>query len=383
MLALVAAFALADLLRGHVFTGFPWALFGHLALDTPVEQLGALVGGYGLGAFVLALAALPLAWPRAGTALALALLAGAVLWGQARQTMPIAGAPGGVVRIVQPDIQQSLKWDPDQARATFDLLLDLSASAPQGEAPAVAIWPETAVPFLLQEGSGAAAAMGALPLPIAAGWQRVEGERAWNSLSVFGPGGRIDQTYDKVHLVPFGEYVPYGDLAYRLFGIRAFAAQQGFGYSPGTEARLIDFGPGLGRARPLICYEAIFPEELATAERPGWLLQVTNDAWFGTLTGPYQHFAMARLRAIEQGLPLVRAANTGISAVVTATGQIAPDTLGRPAHLGLGERGVLDAALPGALPPTTYARLGDMPLLVLLLVAVTLAGSFGSYRNKT
>ncbi len=381
LLALVATLALADLARGHVFTGFPWALFGHLALDTPVEQLGALVGGYGLGALVLALAALPLAWPRTGTALAVALLAGAILWGQARQSMPVADAPGGIVRLVQPDIQQSLKWDPDEARATFDLLLALSTSPPQGDAPVLAIWPETAVPFLLQEGSGAAAAMGALPLPIAAGWQRVEGERAWNSLSIFGPGGSIDQTYDKVHLVPFGEYVPYGDLAWRLFGIRAFAAQQGFGYSPGTEARLIDFGPGLGRARPLICYEAIFPAEVATTEHPGWLVQVTNDAWFGTLTGPYQHFAMARLRAIEQGLPLVRAANTGISAVVTATGQIAHDTTGAPAHLGLGQRGIIDAALPGALPAPPYARHGDLPLLPLLLAALAGAGMAGRRKG--
>ncbi|MBL9048401.1 MAG: apolipoprotein N-acyltransferase, partial [Tabrizicola sp.] len=135
------------------------------------------------------------------------------------------------------------------------------------------------------------------------------------------------------------------------------------------------------KARPLICYEAIFPEEIGTAERPGWLLQITNDAWFGTLTGPWQHFAQARLRAIEQGLPLVRVANTGVSAVITATGQVAADLSGSPALLGMGRRGVIDAALPGALPPPPYARMGDLPLLVLLLAGLALALVLGRRRD--
>ncbi|NGM44912.1 apolipoprotein N-acyltransferase [Rhodobacter sp. SGA-6-6] len=373
LLALVTALALADLLRGHVFTGFPWALFGHIPLDTPAEQLGALVGGYGMGAVVLALAALPLAWPRAGTVGALAAIAAVLVWGHARQGLEAAPPPGGVVRLVQPAVVQSLKWDPDEARATFDGLLELTVAPPQGAVPDLAIWPETAVPFLLAEGEGAALAMGSLGLPVAAGYQRVEGERAWNSLALFGLGGSIGQSYDKIHLVPFGEYIPFGDLAFRLFGLRAFAAQQGFGYTAGEEARLVDFGPGLGPARVLICYEAIFPGEVGTPDRPGWLLQVTNDAWFGTLTGPYQHFALARLRAIEQGLPLVRVANTGISAVVTATGQLAPDTAGVPARMGMGARGTVDAALPGALPPPPYARSGDLPLLLMLLAGLAFA----------
>lgn len=374
LLALVTALALADLLRGHVFTGFPWALFGHIPLDTPAEQLAALVGGYGMGALVLVLAALPLAWPRAGTAGALAAVAAILFWGHARQELETGPPPGGVVRLVQPAVVQSLKWDPQEARATFDGLLELTVILPEGAAPDLAIWPETAVPFLLTEGEGAALAMGSLGLPVAAGYQRVEGERAWNSLAIFGPGGSIGQSYDKIHLVPFGEYIPFGDLVFRLFGLRAFAAQQGFGYTAGEKARLVDFGPGLGPARVLICYEAIFPEEVGTPDRPFWLVQVTNDAWFGTRTGPYQHFALARLRAIEQGLPLVRAANTGISAVVTATGQVATDTTGAPALLGMGARGVVDAALPGALPPPLYVRTGDLPLLLMLLAGLGLAG---------
>lgn len=379
LVALVCSFALADLARGHILTGFPWALFGHLALDTPAEQWAALIGGYGLGFVVLALAALPVAAPRAGTAAAFLLLIGAVLWGYQRQGLEAGPAPGGVVRIIQPAIAQSLKWDPVEARANFDILLNLSQTPSKGTAPDLALWPETAVPFLIEEGTGAALAIGSLPMPVAAGYQRVEGEgeRAWNSLAIFGPGGRISQNYDKIHLVPFGEYIPFGDLVFRLTGLRAFAAQQGFGYTAGEAARLVDFGAGLGRARVLICYEAIFPEEFATAERPAWILQITNDAWFGTLTGPYQHFAQARLRAIEQGLPLVRVANTGVSAVVSATGQVVTDVSGAPAYADMGAQAVMDVALPGALPMPLYARMGDWPLLILLLAGLAAAGLRG------
>jgi apolipoprotein N-acyltransferase len=164
-----------------------------------------------------------------------------------------------------------------------------------------------------------------------------------------------------------------GDFMYRTFGLSAFAAEAGFSYSSGQGAQLMDFGPAFGIARPLICYEAIFPEEVATDQRPAWLLQVTNDAWFGTLTGPYQHFALARLRAIEQGLPLIRASNTGISAVIDARGQVAVDTTGAPAILGMEKAGVIDAALPPALAAPPYARFGDWPLVVLLIAGLMLA----------
>ncbi len=370
---LVLAFAAADLLRGHVFSGFPWALFGHIPLGTPAEQLGALVGGYGLGLAVLALAALPVASRWFGSVAMVAGVAAAVIWGTARQSVPDAGATAAVLRLVQPNIAQSIKWDPDTARANFDLLLDLTVTPPGGAAPSLAVWPETAVPFAIREGEGAAVAMGALGLPVAAGFQRSDGSRVWNSLAIFGPGGTVAQPYDKVHLVPFGEYLPSGDLLYDLFGLTAFAAEEGFSYTTGTEAKLMDFGPGFGIARPLICYEAIFPEEIGTGQRPEWLVQVTNDAWFGTLTGPYQHFAQGRLRAIEQGLPLVRASNTGISAVIDARGRIAVDTVGAPAMLGMGVAGVIDAALPPALPAPPYARLGDWPLTALLIAGLILA----------
>jgi apolipoprotein N-acyltransferase len=370
--ALVLALAAADLLRGHVFTGFPWSLFGHIPLGTPAEQLGALVGGYGMGLLVLALAALPVALRWFGGAAMLAAVLAAVFWGMSRQSIPDQGGTAAILRVVQPNIAQSIKWDPDVARQNFDRLLDLTVSPAKGPSPVLAVWPETSVPFLVREGEGAALVMGSLGLPVAAGFQRSDGNRVWNSLAIFGPGGTVEQAYDKIHLVPFGEYLPMGDLLYDLFGLNAFAAEEGFSYSTGTAAQLMDFGPGLGLARPLICYEAIFPEEVGTVHRPAWLLQVTNDAWFGTLTGPHQHFAQARLRAIEQGLPLVRASNTGISAVIDARGRVATDTNGEPAILGMGMAGVIDAPLPPALSMPPYARFGDWPLIALLIAGLIL-----------
>jgi apolipoprotein N-acyltransferase len=160
--------------------------------------------------------------------------------------------------------------------------------------------------------------------------------------------------------VPFGEYIPFGDLAYKWFGLRAFAAQEGASYSAGTGPKLLDFGPVMGRALPLICYEGIFPQDVnAAPARADWLLQVTNDAWFGTVSGPFQHADQARMRAIEQGLPLVRVANTGITAVYDARGQVL-------ASLAFGQEAHLDAALPGALPATPFFRWGEAPALVLL-----------------
>jgi apolipoprotein N-acyltransferase len=389
LLATALLIAAAEMLRSHVLTGFPWALIGHIWLETRIEQAAALVGAHGMTlATLLAGAGIALAGagrrPVAGLVVVLG-LAAAFGWGTHRLGLQAGPGPGGVVRVVQPAVAQSLKWDRDAARATFEGLLDLTA-APPGTglpAPALAVWPETAVPYLLSPGDGAALAMGSLGPAVVAGFQRMEGDAAWNSLALFGPGGTMTEVYDKVHLVPFGEYVPFGDLAYRWFGLRAFAAQLGAGYSAGASRRLLAFGPGLGLAVPVICYEAIFAEEIgAEGGRGDWIVQVTNDAWFGTLTGPYQHFALARLRAIEQGLPLVRAANTGISAVVDARGQVVADTAGQPALLGLGARGVLDVALPGVLPPPPYARFGDAPVAALLLAGLCLAAWRGRGRNR-
>jgi apolipoprotein N-acyltransferase len=354
-----ATLTAVEFLRGHILTGFPWAMPGHVWISTPVAQLGAFVGptGLTLGVMVLAaaLSALRL-WPGVLAGAGLAVAWGFGLWVLA-QPMPVDR--GAVLRLVQPNAEQALKWDPDQARVFFDRLLTASAAEPRVD---LVIWPETALPYLLERHAElapmiAGAAGGAV---VALGAQRAEGSQFWNSLVVIGPDGTVGQSYDKHHLVPFGEYIPLGDLAFRLLGLRAFAAQEGAGYTAGAGPALIDFGPEMGLALPLICYEAVFPQDVnAAPARAGWLLQITNDAWFGTISGPFQHADQARMRAIEQGLPLVRVANTGVTAVYDARGRLR-------ASLPFGVEAHLDAALPGPLAPTPFARWGEAPALVLL-----------------
>lgn len=351
---------LAEFARGHVLTGFPWAMPGHVWIGWAPAQLAAWIGPNGLTLVTVLIAVLALSrrWAAAGV------LAAVFAFGFWRLDQPEPAPSAQTVRLVQPNADQHLKWDPQQAQIFFDRAMDLTA---QPGSPDLIVWPETSVPYLLDTESGllpaiARAGQGAT---VAVGIQRVEGARGFNSLAVIAPDGTLVDTYDKHHLVPFGEYIPFGDTMARV-GITAFASQLGNGYSAGPGARVLDFGP-LGRALPLICYEAVFPQDVAAApERPAWLMQVTNDAWFGTLTGPYQHLAQARLRAIEQGLPLLRAANTGVTAVIDAKGRVLDS-------LPMGEAGKLDAALPAALPPTPYARWGEWPAMLLVVALAPLA----------
>lgn len=371
-LAFAALLTGAEALRGVIFTGFPWAQPGHALIDTPMAQAAALAGPLALTLLVMLAAALPVAarWP--GALAAAALLGAAWGWGAARLALPDPPAPEAapLLRLVQPNAEQAAKWDPDLARRHFDTLLDLTRPPLSGPLPDLVIWPETALPYTLDRAPGAVIeiAEAAGGVPVAAGVQRTDGGwRAWNSLAVIGPGGEVGPVYDKHHLVPFGEYMPFGDALADWFGIRAFAAQEGAGYSAGPGPAALDLGPQFGRALPLICYEAVFPAiPRAVVPRPDWMVQVTNDAWFGTLTGPFQHLAQARLRAVEQGLPLVRVANTGVSAMIDARGRVLQS-------LPLGQRGVIDAPLPGALPATPFARHGGWP--VALAVAFLLAAA--------
>ena len=364
----------AELARGHVLTGFPWAMVGHVWIGHAPAQLAALAGPVGLTLFTLVAAAL-LATRRLGLAvLAIVMVGAAFGFGAWRLDQPEPAPRAALLRLVQPNAEQGLKWDPDQARLFFERQLSFTAA---GVRPDLVIWPETAVPYLIDEYPEVARriAEAGRGSPVAVGVQRVEGWQYWNSLAVIGPGGRIDASYDKHHLVPFGEYIPFGDLLYDWFGLVAFAAQQGNGYSPGPGPAVLDLGGGLGKVLPLICYEVIFPQDVRAApERADWMLQITNDAWFGTWSGPFQHMAQARLRAIEQGLPLVRVANTGVTAVVDARGRILD-------QLPFGEPGYLDMALPGALPPTFYAHWGDGP--VILLIGLMFAGIWVAGRRTS
>lgn len=365
--AIAAALFLSDWLRGWIFTGFPWARLGQVWTDTPIAQTASVIGSLGLSAITLTLATLAAAWPKRGTALAAALGFALAGWGEGRLHQPLPASQETVIRLVQPDADQALKWDPVWAGEFYYRLLRLSGGEGRFGHPDLVIWPETAVNFVLEWEPQeldriSAAAEGA---QVITGIQRAEGIRYYNALVAIAPDGRLEAVYDKAHLAPFGEYIPLGD-ALAHVGITAFAAQAGGGYTAGPGMAVLGL-PGLPAFQPLICYEAIFPRHLREAPmRPDWLLQITNDAWFGVISGPYQHLEQARLRAIEAGLPLVRVANTGVSAVVDARGQVV-------ARLGLGQLGRIDARLPGALPPTPWMRWGDWPLVVLAALILGLA----------
>jgi apolipoprotein N-acyltransferase len=283
-----------------------------------------------------------------------------------------ASVPGVQLRIVQPAIPQDERWSASAAGEILDRYVALSRSAPKSPAAplhTLLVWPESAFPFFLTENAAALATIaGLLPAgtTLITGAARRDASRGagaavFNSVYVIADNGEIIGAYDKVHLVPFGEYLPGRELL-EAIGLRQLVAVPG-GFAPGAILRTLA-APGVPPFGPLICYEVIFPGAVyAPGERPAWLLNVTNDAWYGRTPGPYQHFLQARVRAVEEGLPVVRAANSGISAVVDAYGRVA-------ASLAMDEVGVIDATLPAALPPTPYATLGDLGLAVLLMAAV-------------
>jgi apolipoprotein N-acyltransferase len=362
LLGLVIGLGLAEMLRSYLFTGFPWGLLGNIWLDTPIAQLAAHFGPHGLGALAFGIVVIPLLFSnwRIGAGLALfVLVSGWTLgeWQKRQAKLPQSNAT--IVRLIQPNASQNQKWDPRFAPSFFDQQLALTA-APAETPPDLIVWPEAAVTFWLDsepelQRSITAAADGA---QIIIGARRIEGRRFYNSMVLLGDDGLAKATYDKTHLVPFGEYIPFGSLLSR-FGIYGLAAEDGGGFSSGESNELMDLGIA-GKILPLICYEAIFPHLSRSQTRPDWILQITNDAWFGQMAGPQQHLAQARMRAIETGLPLVRVANTGISAVIDPHGRIVN-------QLGLGIAGYLDAQLPAPKGVTFYYKTGDWPMLILLL----------------
>ena len=360
------AFVVAEVTRSLILSGFPWALLGHSLIPTHLAQLAAF-GGPHLLTLIVCLLAVALAMfaerPRQkGMSFVLTMfLLGAVTaatW--APPDAPTDTATGPIVRLVQPNAPQHQKWDP----AYRDIYLNrMVALTGQGDVPDLVVWPETAVPYLLNYISDdlsllSDAARGA---PLVYGVQRTDAAgQFFNSLVVMGRGGEVQSLYDKRHLVTFGEYIPGARLLGKA-GMTGLARNLGTGFTPGVESGPINI-PGIGGAIPMICYEGIFAEEITDGgDRARLLLLITNDAWFGKAAGPYQHLAQARLRAIEQGLPMVRVANTGISAMIDAKGKIV-------GSLPLGVDGAIDVALPAALPPTLYVRVGDWPLFGVLLM---------------
>ena len=399
VLVLAAAWAGVEWLRGHVLSGFSWNLIGTAwVFSDAVSQTVAVTGTYGLSLLTVALAAAPatLGDPVGGgadagagrdrrwAALVVMTALFGVLWaaGEVRlasapakvDPAPAAGSDGSVVpgvrlRLVQANIDQRLKWSPSERAANFRKYLSMT-KGPGFEKVTHVIWPETAVPYIVARDAEARAAIAAVVPPegllisgaIRATAAGVKPFEVWNSAHAIDQSARIVGTYDKFHLVPFGEYMPLRGVL-PLQKITPGAVDFSAGPGPRTLAL-----PGLPPVSLLICFEVIFPGNvLDRGNRPRWLLNLTNDAWFGESTGPYQHFAAARLRAVEEGLALVRAANTGISAVVDPYGRVI-------ARLGLGVDGVLDSPLPLPLEGLTpYARFGGWILLGLLTIAAGLA----------
>lgn len=400
-LGFVGAVFAAEFARSLVLTGFPWNVLGY-ALTWPIAmaQSAAWVGVHGLTMLVVALAIAPLlVWQRlsarpergiglrvvaalgtAGGPLALIALAGTLrLAGGADPTVPDVR-----IRIVQPSINQTEKWQPAAQAGIFERHLGLTVDG-IGDAPPLArtsvthvVWAEAAMPFLPLENryaldriaaalpEGVVLVTGLLrsdrlspdaPRPVAAGPRRI-----FNSVAVLDDEARTLSVYDKRHLVPFGEYLPLPGL-FEAIGFETLVRQQG-GFARSGDAREVTAIPGLPPTEVLICYEAIFPDEVArTRIRPALLANLTNDGWFGTFAGPYQHFHQTRVRAIEQGIPLLRVSNNGISAMIDGRGRVL-------ARLGLDHVGVADVALPVSRAPTLYARFGYVWLVILASAVV-------------
>lgn len=371
LVAVAACLTLMELTRSYVFTGLPWALVSFLWLGTPVYQVASLTGPHGLTLLtLLAVAALVRALLRgSGKNAAFAVLPFAILWIFGLWLTPVPAVvqgPETVLRLVQPNAPQKLKWDPAWRDVFFQRLLDLTASP--GDADIV-IWPEVAVTFRLDDPDAPYATISAAAAgrPVILGGQRVEADRGYNSLIVLGTDARPLELYDKHHLVPFGEYMPGGPIARKL-GLRGLAEQLAYGFSegPGPEILSTDTRHSF---LPLICYEVIFPQEIRrVGMRPDFLLNVTNDAWFGHFSGPYQHLDQARARAVEFHLPVIRVANTGISAAIGIDGSLL-------ATLPLDKSGYLDVNLPAPGEATPYWRFGDIPAFIAAIVlAFVLAG---------
>ncbi|MFT4934862.1 MAG: apolipoprotein N-acyltransferase [Pseudoalteromonas distincta] len=396
VLVFAGALALAEFVRGHVFTGFPWNLPGEAwrAGGAP-SQAAALVGAYGLTWITVALAASPAALPGlarrqavaiGGAAVAvLAALYGGGAWRLATAPAPRETAP--VVRIVQADVDQKDKWRPENLDLIFDDYVRLSR-LPASRRPDIVIWPEGALPAviddLLAPGQPYPIALSEAFAPgqvLMLGANRVGlGEDGaldyFNTLVAFRrletPGLEVAGLYDKHRLVPFGEYLPLGEIMTGL-GLRSLVNMPAdFTAGPPPQPLIL---PGLPPVQPLICYEALFPRFTGQGAARGgiraeWILNVSNDAWFGATSGPWQHLNLSSYRAIEEGLPLIRSTPTGVSGVIDSRGRLQAG-----AWMSQGRRGVIDAPLPPPDGPTPFSRLGNLPFAIMLLVSAAISAT--------
>ncbi|MBY0381836.1 MAG: apolipoprotein N-acyltransferase [Xanthobacteraceae bacterium] len=395
ILALAIGLTVSEWLRGHVLSGFPWNLFGY-ALSKPLAlaQIVSVIGIWGLTFLAVAIFASPavLIDDRATTKRPwLPLLASIVLlvviglYGADRlEGQPTQFVDNVKLRLMQPALQQDVKFNYAAKNAVMERYFSLSdrSTGPLSNGVkdvTILIWPESAFPFFLTREPDVLAQIanflppqtvlitGGVRAPDVPPGTRIT--RAYNSIYAINHDGDVLSVYDKLHLVPFGEYLPFQGLLEKL-GLKQLTKMQG-GFIPGSRRRVMSI-PGAPRLLPLICYEVAFSHDIVLdGERPGWIVNLTNDGWFGISTGPYQHLEQAQFRAIEEGLPIVRDANTGISAVIDPMGRY----VGR---LELGQEGVLDSRLPRALPPTLFSRFGDTPLAIVI-AGLTI---FLAYRRR-
>lgn len=388
-LVFAACFGLFEWLRGHVLTGFPWNLPGETwAAGSMPSQAASVIGAYGLSVVTVALAALPAValGPEDRrtrlTALAVSAALLAALYGFGAWRLSGADRPDQptTVRVVQANIDQKEKWRPEN----LDPVLNAYLAGTRGSTADVVVWPEGAVPAVANDYLGAdearrrrVAAALAPGQVLLTGATRVEpapeeadGYRVFNSVLALrrvaapaGPDVALLTLYDKHRLVPLGEFLPLRRLLEPLGFVSLTNAPDDF--TAGPPPAPIE-APGLPRVQPLICYEALFPGfTSARGGRPLWIVNQSNDSWFGETSGPWQHLNIASYRAIEEGLPMIRATPTGVSAVI--------DAYGRPrATLGIGRAGVIDANIPAALPPTLYARFGETGFWLLIVLGLIL-----------
>ncbi len=388
VLLFAALFALMEWTRGHVLTGFPWNPAGAgWAAGSAMSQFASVAGVYGLGlitvAAVSAVAPLIDAGPRRPRLVAAGLgvlaLAGLFAFGAVRLSSARSSDTPTLVRLVQADIPQDYKWSPEAYQAILGRYLELTSRPVQsGGLPDVVIWPEGALPttandlFASPDAQAVAAAL-RTGQTLLAGLSRGEadptaetGARYYNSLFALHDEGatglRIDAVYDKHRLVPFGEYLPMGALMSKI-GVRSLVHVPA-DFSAGPTPAPISLA-GAPPAQPLICYEALYPgfTPATAATRPAWIVNVSNDAWFGKTSGPRQHLNLASYRALETGLPVARATPTGVSAMIDPWGRIVQGK-----RLDPGQAGVIDVRLPQAAPPTLYGRWGDLGFAVFLII---------------
>lgn len=370
-----AAWALVEWWRGWFLTGLPWNPVGSVWVALPVLLQGAsLIGVYGLS-FITVLAASASTLFILNDSRRMVLIAvvachipliGLSGWGAIRLSSADTGyVPNVMLRLVQPNIAQADKWRPGLRES--HVLEQVRMSTTDADAVTHVLWAETAVPFPLNQATGALAATAeAAPENgyVLTGAARVignqSGRQAFNSFFAVTSTGAIAAVYDKAHLVPFGEYMPLQD----IIPLPQLTGGTGFTAGPGPVS--ITLG-GLPTFSPLICYEVIFPGAvIEQSQRPAWLFNLTNDAWFGDSSGPHQHLAAAQLRAVEEGLPVVRVANTGISAVTDGYGRLI-------GQIPLGEKGILDSRLPVHLEATPFSKYGHGPFLIVVLALILLA----------